>query len=96
MPARVRGHEIVVVVNVPVGLGSMKFVEVVVVIHCKQIAGSLGPGPTGPADAELDSLAGEGHHKARDELDMLAEDVHRKARDELDMLAEDVHRVARD
>ena len=41
MPARVRDREIVVVVNVLVGLGSMKSVEVVVVIHCKHIAGPL-------------------------------------------------------
>lgn len=81
IPARIRSSQIVVVVNVLVGLGRMKSVEVVVGIHCKHIAGPLGHGPTGLAD---------------DEVDMLAEDEHRMAHDaEVDMLAEDGHRMAR-
>lgn len=76
MPACARDREIVVVVDVLVGLGSMKSVEVVVVIHCKHIAGPLGPGPTGSVDDGLDRLAGDGHRKAWDELDMLVEDIH--------------------
>lgn len=82
MPAHIRGSYIVVLVNVLVGLGPMKSVEVVVVIHCKHIAEPLGHGPTGSAD---------------DEVDMLAEDENRMAHDaEVDMLAGHGHRMARD
>ena len=49
-----------------VGLGSMNSVEVVVVIHCKCIAGPLSHGSTGPAYDEVDMLVGDGHRMARD------------------------------